>query len=240
MEASSRRKGHPQSLYEALCKKILSGEYAPGTRLPAERDLVAIYGVNRGAVREALNRLNQLRLVSTVHGGGTRVQDFRTNAGLDLLINLLLTGDAVRRYDVIRSLVEMRTTMAADAARLAATRRTEPQSTELTLLSAKLADINEDAELQALLLLMWEKIIDASCNLAYRLAYNTLHDCYLSFGSAMNSVIRKSFNADHYVKMINAIETKNVLKAERYARTILENDAAVLMDFLSLNQKTHS
>lgn len=234
MDAASRRKGHTQSLYEILSKKILSGEYAPGSKLPAERDLVDIYGVNRGAVREALNRLNQARLVSTVHGGGTRVQDFRTTAGLDLLMNLLLTGEGVRRYDVLRSLVEMRTTLAADAARLAATRRTDEQSAELIRLASNIQDINDDAELQTRLLLIWEKTIDASCNVAYRLAYNTMHDCYQLLGNAIAGLIRKSFNADHYQKMVNAIDAKNVLKAERFARTVLENDAAILLEFLSI------
>ncbi len=232
MDAASRRKGRPLSLYETLCKKILSGEYAPGSRLPAERDLVSIYGVNRGAVREALNRLSQLRLVRTVHGGGSRVQDFRATAGLDLLINLLLTDDTVRRFDVMRSLVEMRTTMAVDAARLAALRRTDVQSAGLLQLADGIDRIVDDAELQTRLLLIWERVIDASANVAYRLAYNTLHDCYQSFGSSMNSIIRQSFDAAPYQKMVAAIEAKNELKSERFARSILEKDAEVLLGFL--------
>jgi len=51
---------------------ILRGQYRPGERLPSERDLAARFEVNRGAVREAVKKLEQLGIAS-VQPGGARV-----------------------------------------------------------------------------------------------------------------------------------------------------------------------
>lgn len=230
MDTSTRRKGVSQSLYETLRDKIIAGEYPPGARLPAERELVELYGVNRGAVREAINRLAQSRLVSTVHGGGTRVENFLSTAGLDLLVTLVMAGDGVHRRDAVRSLIEMRTALAVDAARLAAHRHTESQLATMRLLARDLATVADNAALQARLLAIWEAIVDASGNVAYRLAFNTLRDGYVLFGKMMNKVIRDSFNAPDYRVLIDAIAQHDALRAERGARRIVEKDAAVFLE----------
>ena len=50
-----------------------SGEVAPGTRLPPERQLSATLGVGRSAVREALAALEILGIVDVRAGSGTGV-----------------------------------------------------------------------------------------------------------------------------------------------------------------------
>lgn len=52
-----------------LREQILRGQYRPGERLPSERDLAARFNSGRGAVREALKRLEQLGIASIRHGG---------------------------------------------------------------------------------------------------------------------------------------------------------------------------
>ena len=46
----------------ALIDDVLNGQYRVGERLPSERDLVARFDANRGAVREAMAKLVQLGL----------------------------------------------------------------------------------------------------------------------------------------------------------------------------------
>ena len=50
---------------------------APATALPSERRLAEVLGVSRPAVREALQRMAQTRLLDVRHGGATTVRDFR-------------------------------------------------------------------------------------------------------------------------------------------------------------------
>ena len=60
-------------VFDQLRDKILAGEYEPGQRLPSERLLCESLEVNRSSVREALKRLEHVRLISTRQGGGSRV-----------------------------------------------------------------------------------------------------------------------------------------------------------------------
>lgn len=64
-----------------LQKAILKGAYAYGERLPPERDLAKHYAASRSTVREALRRLEDLKLVVRRIGSGTYVNYHRTPDG---------------------------------------------------------------------------------------------------------------------------------------------------------------
>ena len=55
-----------------LREEILRGQYRAGVRLPSERDLAARFEANRGAVREAIKKLEQLG-IAEVKPGGVRI-----------------------------------------------------------------------------------------------------------------------------------------------------------------------
>ncbi len=228
-----RRKCLSQSLYETLRDQIVSGAYPAGSRLPAERELVEIFGVNRGAVREASQRLAQAKLIVTTHGGGSRVEDYLATAGLELLVDLVVVGNSTHRLDAVRSLIEMRTALAVDAARLAALNRTHTGLAAIRALSQDIATLRDDAALQEQLLALWESIINASGNIAYRLAFNTLRDGYRLFGTIMHKIIRESFHAPDYRFLISAIADGDTARAERGARRIVEKDAMVFLARIS-------
>ncbi|RZQ60467.1 GntR family transcriptional regulator [Amycolatopsis suaedae] len=54
--------------------RIEAGEYAPGTKLPSERELVEAYGVSRPTIRDAVNVLRSEGLVTAEHGRGVFVR----------------------------------------------------------------------------------------------------------------------------------------------------------------------
>src|ERR1700691_3855281 len=66
-----------QLIAERLVTAIALGEFEPGQRLPAERELAATLVVSRTTVREALQRLHAGGYVVTRRGrdGGTFIQD---------------------------------------------------------------------------------------------------------------------------------------------------------------------
>lgn len=64
---------------------ILRGDLAPGERLPAERELAASFGVNRGTLRAALQGLEHAGLLRVQHGSGYSVCDFLSNGGPGLV-----------------------------------------------------------------------------------------------------------------------------------------------------------
>lgn len=67
-----RRKLSDQVL-ERLREMILRGEVGPGDPMPSERDLMKRFGVGRPAVREALQTLDTMGLITISHGERARV-----------------------------------------------------------------------------------------------------------------------------------------------------------------------
>src|SRR5688500_4660640 len=113
-----------EMVHDRLRAEIVNGRLAPGDAVPPERTLSERFGVNRHAVREALKRLQQSGLVQISQGGATRVQDWRTNGSLDLLFDLAAPPGEEPDPEIVRGILEMRASIGADAARLAAQRAT--------------------------------------------------------------------------------------------------------------------
>jgi DNA-binding FadR family transcriptional regulator len=72
---------------DSLRDEILRGQYRAGERLPSERDLATRFDTNRGAIREALKKLEQLG-IAEVRPGGARVAPV-AEASLDVVGHLL-------------------------------------------------------------------------------------------------------------------------------------------------------
>jgi len=72
----------------AIRRAILTGELAPGARLPPERRYAEALGVNRTTLRAALGRLASAELLRVRQGSGYVVQDYRRHAGLELVAEL--------------------------------------------------------------------------------------------------------------------------------------------------------
>jgi DNA-binding GntR family transcriptional regulator len=60
-----------------ITQRIEAGEYAPGRRLPPEKDLAVELGVAYMTVRKAMGILRERGLVITIWGLGTFVKDGR-------------------------------------------------------------------------------------------------------------------------------------------------------------------
>jgi GntR family transcriptional regulator, transcriptional repressor for pyruvate dehydrogenase complex len=75
----------PKRLYRQIADQVRSlveqGEFPPGTRLPAERELAQQLGVSRPSVREALIALEVEGLVEVRMGSGIYVRDLSAPGG---------------------------------------------------------------------------------------------------------------------------------------------------------------
>ena len=60
-----------ERVYESLFYAIATGKIAPGSKLPAELELAALFDVSRPVVRQALDRLREDQLVDSRRGSGT-------------------------------------------------------------------------------------------------------------------------------------------------------------------------
>lgn len=159
-----------RSVYTQLRDHILTGELAAGASLPSERQLSEQLSVNRSAVREALKKLEQAGLITIQHGGKTRVLDFRRRGSLDLLpILIQLEVADTESVEVLRAAI------LPEAARLAAERATSKEITRIEMLAGLLH--TDDADQRAdVAREFWDAVVDASGNIAFRLAYNALRE----------------------------------------------------------------
>jgi len=163
------RRSVSDEVFAELRDAVLTRRFAPGDSLPPERELAASFAVNRHAVREALQRLQAAGFVRVVHGGGTRVLDVRSSAGLDLLAHLARSADALDP-GVLRDGLEMRRCIGVDAARLAAERATPEARARVVAAAAAYDDTTHPDADRA----FWLEVVEASGNLAFRLALNSL------------------------------------------------------------------
>ena len=126
-----RARSLAEEVVEALTRGIRGGRPRAGQKLPSEAEIMAAHGVSRTVVREALSRLQAAGLVETRHGIGTFVLDARqpTNFRID-------PQELETLVDVL-ALLELRMSVEAEAAALAALRRSAPQ---LTAIRRALAD----------------------------------------------------------------------------------------------------
>lgn len=165
----------PDLLFAQLLGEIVSGRYAVGAQLPPERSLAGVFGVNRHVVREALKRLEQLGLVKTIHGGGTRVLDFRRTAGLDVLAIFAEHAESMEgALPLLQAGIEMRAGIGVDVARLCALRAGPATGEVLIEAAERLAAVGTGREILPLDQAFWQHILDGAANLAYQLAFNSL------------------------------------------------------------------
>jgi GntR family transcriptional regulator, transcriptional repressor for pyruvate dehydrogenase complex len=174
----------PDLVFAEICQAILSGRYRPGERLPTQRTLAAELEVNMSSIREALGRLEQLRLVQTRHGDATRVLDWRRSGGLEALA-LLGSADP----DVVASLFEARRLLLREAARLAAARRSPEQAGTLRELAAAVGKAPDDA---AALRADWEfmsALVESAGNLVFQLIMNSVRELYMPRAEAFAHIV---------------------------------------------------
>jgi len=218
------RKSLVDGVVENLRARILCGDMQPGEELPAEQALAAALGVSRTAVREALNRLGTARLVSMRHSGSKHVLDYRQSAGLELLPALVMDPQGELSARVVRSVLEMRTAVAADVARLAAQRTT-------TVLVGKLREVLRDMQaargdldaLQDLVGMFWSRLVDGSDNVAYRLAYNSLHASYEASKHLLaQPLAAETGDVPAYAAITDAVARGDAVAAESLARALVQ------------------
>lgn len=89
----TRRKLSDQVL-DRLRQMILRGAVAPGDPMPSERDLMKRFGVGRPAVREAMQTLNTMGLITISHGERARVSELSADTvfrQIDTVAQMLLS-----------------------------------------------------------------------------------------------------------------------------------------------------
>lgn len=101
-ERRTQRRLAADGVFEALAASILKRRYPPGSTLPPERELSALYDVSRLIARQALHRLRDMGLVSGGQGGKSVVLDPDASNDLRLVaLTMQLAPERTDEQDVI-------------------------------------------------------------------------------------------------------------------------------------------
>jgi DNA-binding FadR family transcriptional regulator len=119
LEPASRRK-----LSETVAQQLMDAfrDLPPGTKVPSERELTTRLGVGRSTVREALNGLAALGVLTIRHGQGAFISEDGAAVGQPAAQTNLTA--ALERAETAEY-IEARLTVEVEVARLAAQRRTD-------------------------------------------------------------------------------------------------------------------
>lgn len=208
-------------VFDQIVDDILAGDLLVGDALPSERALAEALGVSRPAVREALKRLAQSRLVTIRQGESTTVSNFRETAGLDLLPHLLFVGGELDPA-VVRSIIEVRQLVGPMVAGLAAERATPGAVEELGGILDGLSEATDDVARQRIALRFWDRVVDTADSIALRLMFNALRDAYEPVIETTGPILHDEVTAlDDYQSVVNAIEAQDRALAEEAAARLL-------------------
>jgi len=217
--ATVRRQSLSESVYQQLKLKIVSHELAAGDELPSERTLTEMLGVNRGAVREAIKRLQQAGLIAVRQGGNHVVLDYLDEGGLELLSALLVDRHGNINPAVARSIMSLRASLAPDVAAAAAEkggiRLADQLDAVLVQMRAAAGDV---PQLQELALQSWGLLVNAGGNIAFRLAFNSMGKTYRSAWALLTRVLEAEFrDLDNLQALADAVRRRNGEQARRCA-----------------------
>lgn len=121
---------------DRIKQMILSGELAPGGRLPKEADLAERLGLSRNSLREAVRALALINVLDVRQGDGTYV----TSLEPGLLLDAMSFVVDFHRDDTVLQFFQVRRILEPEATAMAATRMTEAEIAELREILVRLPE----------------------------------------------------------------------------------------------------
>jgi DNA-binding FadR family transcriptional regulator len=151
-------------VYENLFHAIVTGMITVGTRLPSENSLAREFDVSRPVLREALDKLREDGLITSVRGSGNYVQN-AVSARAEGHGNDESDRDALERIGDLLNGIELRLVIEPEAAWLAARRR---GPSDIARMRAALDRFDEAVKQDAILhhhdYAFHEAVATATCN----------------------------------------------------------------------------
>lgn len=211
-------------VFSQLREKILVEEYKPGERLPSERELSETFGVNRSSVREALKRLEQVRLVRVRQGEGSVVLDFRVHAGFEMLRDIVLAGGRINGV-AVRSIFEFRTMIGPTIARLAAMRIEERELEQLEGIVDAIDTEEDIGQFQMLEFEFHHTMARASENLALLLILNSAKEIYEEHSSFFAGIFKSMTLTERgpYRAILEALRQHQPERAYELTEALIED-----------------
>ena len=213
----------PEQIAEMLLKYILQGGVSPGDKLPPERTLAEQLNVTRATLREALKKLEQLKLIVIHQGKGIIVEDFH-KASIDLIFSLLVINGEID-LKILENILEARELFGTDVARCAAKRADKNDIEQMKILMEKLLKTTDPGKLQQLDFEFFRLLALASKNMVYTLLMNTIktiHDKHLNLFLPLSTSLDTTLQQEILQAVIDGDEEKAARSAQTFLKAGIE------------------
>lgn len=187
-----------------------TGELAPGTKLPPERELARRFGVNRGSLRQVLKVLEIMGVLTQRVGDGTYL-----NASAELILNepldFLIALDDLTHYE----LFETRLIVEPELAKRAAERAT---ASDLATLRKANVDMEKSRTLKERLdadMAFHECIFQAAGNRICQLMFRVIHRSLLSSMDQLHGIVEMDQPLAAHRAIYKAIAARDPEAAKR-------------------------
>ena len=213
----------PEQIAEMLLKYILQDGIRPGEKLPAERTLATQLNVTRATLREALKKLEQLKLIVIHQGKGIIVEDFH-KASIDLIFSLLVINGEID-LKILENILEARELFGTDVARCAARRADTKDIEQMKILMETLVKTTDPGKLQQLDFEFFRQLALASKNMVYILLMNTIktiHDKHLNLFLPLTTNLSTTLQQGILQAVIDGDEETAARKAQTFLQAGME------------------
>lgn len=225
---------------EKLIKQILNGTYPAGSKLPTEREMAVQFNVARHIVREALKRVETLRLIKIRQGSGAMVQDFIITGGLELVDLFLVKDDGSVDKGFLKDVIEFHEFTAIHTVKLAAQRINDKELQELkTLVNEHARHAHDMTRRTAVTLRISELVVKASRNTYIRLLFNTLNRTTSAFAQIFEIPLPEDINLQTYLeRLMEALEHRDHEMAALIIKRGFSDNKGYLIKMLEQSPRT--
>lgn len=201
-----------ETIVEQMCNLIDSGSWAPGERLPSERELTLMLKVGRTSVREALRILEAMGYIDIRPGNGSYVRE-----NVIYTTNLQKMLKVVQEDDLFNEMLEAREVLDIQIAYLAADNATPEEIAELeaivdrqeSAIQAGLSGVEENIEFHLRLTeITGNRVLVEMQKFLFTIAHPGIQDLYMIHGLPQESVRQ-------HREIIAAVREHDALKAQK-------------------------
>jgi DNA-binding FadR family transcriptional regulator len=189
--------------------------------LQPELELATRFGVNRFTVREAMNKLEQMRLIARRAGVGTVVLDYNEHASVEVMEDLVLNADGRVNPFVVSNLLEAARILSTEVAALAAQRH---NPSDLRKLRAVVAEMRAEKRLSKISALDFDfhwALAGAAGNIVPRLVLNSVRSLLTKYAPLLETLyLAPDSIVEGYDHVVEAITARDAERARSLVRWI--------------------
>ncbi len=232
-----------EKIADKLIYEIIKGHYAPGSRLPTERDMAESFHVTRHVIREALKRVDTLGLIRIRQGSGAIIQNYMDTGGLEIIDFLIVDDRGNFNLDFLKEALDFHELVSLNTIKLAIERMTDEEFDELKSMVAELSEKCRGKKLtDDILLRLSVKIVQLSKNQYNRLLFNTLTRFTNFFPQlfTLPEIITDEFAEDlstFFTSIVKARKKKNPRTAEKTVSELFRKYKGNLIGHIESNLK---